>query len=1292
MNKMKVFLALLLLLLAGAVMAGAQTFSEDFNYPADSLLSSNGWRAHSGAGTNSIRVYAPGLTYDGYVGSGIGNAAKVDTAGEDVSRSFADSITSGSVYVGLLMNVLKGSTGDYCVHLGPPTISSAFSGKIFVRKANNGYITFGLTKAANLGTSVAWSDSVYALNTTYFLVLKYKFVSGSANDSVFLFINPALNAIEPSPTLKCLDVSGTDAVSIGGIALRQGTAALAPRLIVDGIRAATSWPTIDGDVPAPSISDFSPTTGVAGTQVTINGSNLSGATAVTFNGVAATISSNSATSIVAIVPAGAASGLIVVTTAGGSATSASIFTVITAPAISQFSPASGTAGTVVTIRGNYFSGATNVSFGGVAGTLGSVSDTLLTATVPTGAISGPISITTPGGTSSSSTSFIIVGAPMISSFAPASGPVGATVVILGSALAGATSVTLNGTAATIAANTDTSITVTIPEGATSGTIAVTTAGGTAVSSSAFTVIPAPTITAVSPLLGTPGTTVTITGTALGNATVVSFNGVAAVVSSDSSTRIVAIVPANASSGVIAVTTVAGTTVSSTSFRVLATTVSSVANGNWADSTTWDQGLKPQVLQDVVIHHTLTLTASDTAKTVSLDSAGVLDLVGYKLGLAGTFTMLSGSEARMSAYNPIPGGGSTPYDIRPGSSYLFYGTTTGFYFSSAVSSIAFGNVTWSSTANATPPAGVIIQGNLTKSGTGELRGGNNVPARTTIVKGNVVINAGTLTMHNGDTTSVNGFDVDGDVTVNAGGILRGVNYRGTGFLRVGGNVINNGGSIQGAQPGKVTAIGNFILTFKGTTAAQFTPGATDTLRSVIVPAGKTVTLSGNSLNIRKGYALLDSGVVDLGTNAIKDSGSVVVAAGSKVRTASTYGFQATGMNGCFQNYGTRTLDSTASYDFTGTAAQITGDGLPASVADLTIQNAAGVALSAPVRVRGTLSLNQGILRTGSNLLTVSAGGSVVRSTGWVFGTLGKGVPAGTAAAAFEIGDSLAYAPVSVTFGNVAAAGLLTASTTRGAHPALASSGLQSSKKVNRYYTVTNSGVVFDSYAITLSWNSSDVDSAATPALFGVRKYDGGSWSSPLVANALATSIQATGNTSFSDFVAGETAVTATSMTFVKGWNLVSIPQKATDSTTTAVFPHAVSGSVYGYLTGTYASAATVHPGEGYWAFYAQNDSGTIQGTQTTQTSVVVTAGSRWVLVGGPTTSVSTSLLSTTPSGSILNSSLYGWNGSSYSAATTFEPGKGYWVYVTAPCTVTIAAGTSGTVKSAAAGTLTASQAK
>ena len=70
-------------------------------------------------------------------------------------------------------------------------------------------------------------------------------------------------------------------------------------------------------------------------------------------------------------------------------------------------PRSGTAGQTIEVLGQGFTGATAVSFNGVAATFTVMSDTLLEAVIPTGVSTGPVTVATPGGTLTSNQSFIV---------------------------------------------------------------------------------------------------------------------------------------------------------------------------------------------------------------------------------------------------------------------------------------------------------------------------------------------------------------------------------------------------------------------------------------------------------------------------------------------------------------------------------------------------------------------------------------------------------------------------------------------------------------------------------------------------------------------------------------------------------------------------------------------------------------------------------------------------------------------------------------------------------------------
>ena len=272
----------------------------------------------------------------------------------------------------------------------------------------------------------------------------------------------------------------------------------------NGDKTVLSWPPLDppgqGITPTPPfavnppralITGVTPAAGPVGTRVVIDGSGLSGATAVTFGGVPATTFANlSGTQVSAVVPAGAASGPVAVTTAAAAVNSLIRFTVVPAPAISGFTPGGGPVGSSLTINGSGLTSATDVAVNGVSAPFTVVSDTAIRAAVPTGANTGPITVTTAGGTATSSGAFSVQPAPTIASTAPASGPAGTTVVVTGTGLTGVTGVTFGGVAATVFTPvSSTQLSAVVPAGALSGPISLTLASGPSATGPSFTVLP-----------------------------------------------------------------------------------------------------------------------------------------------------------------------------------------------------------------------------------------------------------------------------------------------------------------------------------------------------------------------------------------------------------------------------------------------------------------------------------------------------------------------------------------------------------------------------------------------------------------------------------------------------------------------------------------------------------------------------------------------------------------------------------------------------------------------------------
>jgi uncharacterized repeat protein (TIGR03803 family) len=156
----------------------------------------------------------------------------------------------------------------------------------------------------------------------------------------------------------------------------------------------------------PAFISLLPYSGKVGKTVEFLGQGFTSSTTVSFNGTAATRTVKSGTYLIAVVPDGATTGFVTVTTSGGRLTSNKKFRLT--PQVTSFGPRSGPVGTVVTITGVSLRQATKVTFGGMkAATFTVNSDAQVIAAVPTGALTGKIALTTPGGIAMSAGEFMV---------------------------------------------------------------------------------------------------------------------------------------------------------------------------------------------------------------------------------------------------------------------------------------------------------------------------------------------------------------------------------------------------------------------------------------------------------------------------------------------------------------------------------------------------------------------------------------------------------------------------------------------------------------------------------------------------------------------------------------------------------------------------------------------------------------------------------------------------------------------------------------------------------------------
>ena len=238
-------------------------------------------------------------------------------------------------------------------------------------------------------------------------------------------------------------------------------------------------------IPAPAITFISPNTGAVGSSVVISGINFGSApdsSTVKFNGVTATTTAWGSTSITATVPNGATTGPVVVTV-NGQASAGVTFTVTAAPSITSLNPASGHAGSQVTISGTNFGasqGGGGVKFNGLDAIITNWSTSSIIALVPASASTGNVVVTADGGVASNGFAFTVFPSPAITGLSPNSASAGTVVSISGNSFGasqGSGTVTFNGVAAAITSWTDGSIQATVPSGATTGNLIVSSTSG-----------------------------------------------------------------------------------------------------------------------------------------------------------------------------------------------------------------------------------------------------------------------------------------------------------------------------------------------------------------------------------------------------------------------------------------------------------------------------------------------------------------------------------------------------------------------------------------------------------------------------------------------------------------------------------------------------------------------------------------------------------------------------------------------------------------------------------------------
>ncbi|GAB3855339.1 hypothetical protein GCM10028822_26060 [Hymenobacter terrigena] len=155
-------------------------------------------------------------------------------------------------------------------------------------------------------------------------------------------------------------------------------------------------------------------------------------------------------------------------------------------------------------------------------------------------------------------------------------------------------------------------------------------------------------------------------------------------------------------------------------------------------------------------------------------------------------------------------------------------------------------------------------------------------------------------------------------------------------------------------------------------------------SITVQPGGLLTLLG-ATSVASAVQVQTGGVFSTSCKTLTGAATFELQAGAELQICDPAGIAATGATGAIQVTGNRTFDVDASYTYNGTAAQLTGAGLPAQVRNLTVNNSLGLTLSQGVSIAQVTRLQTGNLSTNGQafvLLSSAAGTALIDNTGGV----------------------------------------------------------------------------------------------------------------------------------------------------------------------------------------------------------------------------------------------------------------------------------------------------------------------
>ncbi|MFZ4619608.1 MAG: fibronectin type III domain-containing protein [Bacteroidota bacterium] len=386
------------------------------------------------------------------------------------------------------------------------------------------------------------------------------------------------------------------------------------------------------------------------------------------------------------------------------------------------------------------------------------------------------------------------------------------------------------------------------------------------------------------------------------------------------------------------------------------------------------------------------------------------------------------------------------------------------------------------------AGVTMSTNIAVNDTLKLTSGNLAVSTLTLTINNVaMLTSGTLSSAASGTVNYN--------KASAGQSILAMNY---------GNLTLSGYNKIFPSSGTVGIAGTFTKNYAtGHTITGSTVNFNGTAQSIPKFTFNNLIISASGTNTADSTITVNGNLtLSAGTLSLTTSSVLVTAKGNVVNNAATSGSGKVSLSGGASSH------------------LVSGSG---TYNNLELNDALGATSSSDITVNGTLTLTSGAFGMGSSTMIIGSAGTTVQTSGYVYGKMQKNVPVNALpqTVSFEVGDAATYAPVSLTFNAVSVAGNLTVSTTGADHPQIKYSGLNQYKDVNRYWTLTNSGVTFTTYDVTLYFVAGDLDAGANTNAFFAKRYNS-TWFAATTVLRNSTWIKNLNNTGFGDFSTGEVA--------------------------------------------------------------------------------------------------------------------------------------------------------------------------